>query len=230
MINICKIMDFGYIPTGLHHGTITIVVAGEQFEVTTLRVDTETDGRHAVVSYTRSFELDAARRDLTINAMSMDFKGNVYDYFGGKADLEAKRIRFVGNADARVKEDYLRILRYFRFMARFGNIDQCLDEVGVICSKWNLGGLKGISVERYWLEMQKLVTSPYADAVLDCMYYHGVLKTLGLNMRRVTTANTSPIGALSTMVDETNIDDFLSTWKLSGDETKQLSLLVDKLS
>mgnify|MGYP002776513397 CR=1 FL=1 len=179
------------------------------------------------MAYTRSFELDAARRDLTINAMSMDFNGTVYDYFGGKADLEANRVRFVGDADARVKEDYLRILRYFRFMARFGNIDKCLDDVKEICTKWNLDGLKGISVERYWLEMQKLVISPYADAVLDCMYYHGVLKTLGLNMRRVTTANTSPIGALSTMVDETNIDDFLSTWKLSSDETKQLRWLVD---
>lgn len=232
MINICKIMDFAYIPTGLQHGTITIVVAGEQFEVTTLRIDAETDGRHAVVKYTRSFELDASRRDLTINAMSMDFNGTVYDYFGGKADLEAGRVRFVGDADARVKEDYLRILRYFRFMARFGNIDQCLDEIKAICTKWNLDGLKGISVERYWLEMQKLVVSPFCDEVLDCMYVYGVLKTLGLKKRQFSTrqfskAKTSPIGALSTMVDETNIDSFLSTWKLSSDESKQLRWLVN---
>lgn len=227
MINVAKDMGFAYIPTGLQHGTITIVVGGEQFEVTTLRIDTETDGRHAEVEFTRSFELDAARRDLTINAMSMDFNGVVYDYFGGREDLETYRVRFVGNADERVKEDYLRILRYFRFMARFGNIDQCLEEIAVICTKENLEGLKGISVERYWLEMQKLVTSLYANEVLDCMYYHGVLKTLGLKKRNTCTIKLSAIGALSTMVDADAVDSFLSTWKLSNDESKHLRWLID---
>lgn len=227
MIQITEDMGFAYIPTGLQHGTITIVVGGEQFEVTTLRIDTETDGRHAEVEYTRSFELDAARRDLTINAMSMDFNGKVYDYFGGREDLETYRVRFVGDPNARVKEDYLRILRYFRFMARFGNIDQCIDEIKVITTKENLEGLKGISVERYWLEMQKLVTSLYANEVLDCMYYHGVLKALGLNQRKHCTIKMSSVGGLATMIDEDNIDDFLSNWKLSNDESKQLRWLVD---
>lgn len=227
MIAIIEDMGFAYIPTGLQHGTITIVVNGEQFEVTTLRIDTETDGRHAEVEFTRSFELDAARRDLTINAMSMDFDGNIYDYFGGQEDLKTYRVRFVGDADARVKEDYLRILRYFRFMARFGNIDQCLEEVAVICTRENLEGLKGISVERYWLEMQKLVISLYANEVLDCMYYHGVLKTLGLNKRNACTIKLSAVGALSTMVNVDTVDSFLSMWKLSNDESKQLRWLVD---
>lgn len=227
MIAITEDMGFAYIPTGLQHGTITIVVGGEQFEVTTLRIDTETDGRHAEVEYTRSFELDAARRDLTINAMSMDFNGKVYDYFGGREDLETYRVRFVGDPDDRVKEDYLRILRYFRFMARFGNIDQCIDEIKVITSKENLEGLKGISVERYWLEMQKLVTSLYANEVLDCMYYHGVLQTLGLGKRKECTIKLSSVGALSTMVDKNSIDDFLSSWKLSNDESKHLRWLID---
>lgn len=227
MIQITEDMGFAYIPTGLQHGTITIVVGGEQFEVTTLRIDTETDGRHAEVEFTRSFELDAARRDLTINAMSMDFDGTIYDYFGGREDLEAYRVRFVGDADARVKEDYLRILRYFRFMARFGNIDKCLDEVKAICTKENLEGLKTISVERYWLEMQKLVTSLYADEVLDCMYYHGVLKALGLKQRKFSTIKASPVGGLSTMVNYNNVDYFLETWKLSNDESKQIRWLID---
>lgn len=227
MIQITEDMGFAYIPTGLQHGTITIVVGGEHFEVTTLRIDTETDGRHAEVEFTRSFELDAARRDLTINAMSMDFDGTIYDYFGGREDLEAYRVRFVGDADARVKEDYLRILRYFRFMARFGNIDQCLDEVKSICTKENLEGLKTISVERYWLEMQKLVTSLYANEVLDCMYYHSVLQALGLGKRKECTIKMSSVGALSTMVDKNTIDDFLSSWKLSNDESKHLRWLID---
>jgi tRNA nucleotidyltransferase/poly(A) polymerase len=158
--------------------------------------------------------------------MSMDFSGNIYDYFGGQEDLEAYRVRFVGDADKRVKEDYLRILRYFRFMARFGNIDQCLDEVKAICTKENLEGLKTVSVERYWLEMQKLVTSLYADEVLDCMYYHGVLNALGLNKRKFSTIKASSVGGLSTMIDNSNIDSFLANWKLSSDETKQLRWLV----
>lgn len=227
MIEITQDMGFAYIPTGLQHGTITIIVDGEQFEVTTLRIDTETDGRHAEVEFTRSFELDAERRDLTINAMSMDFDGNVYDYFGGREDLANCRMRFVGDADARVKEDYLRILRFFRFMARFGNIDKCLDEVNEICIKENLEGLKTISVERYWLEMQKLVTSRYADEVLDCMYYHGVLTTLGLKPHKFSTFNVSSVGGLSTMVCADNLDSFLETWKLSNDESKQMRWLID---
>jgi tRNA nucleotidyltransferase (CCA-adding enzyme) len=205
-------------------------VNGEQFEVTTLRIDTETDGRHAVVAYTRDFEADAARRDLTINAMSMDFDGNIYDYFGGQEDLRYYRVRFVGDADARVKEDYLRILRYFRFMARFGNIDQCLDEVKAVCTKENLEGLKTISVERYWLEMQKLVTSLYANEVLDCMYYNGVLATLGLKKPfrclDSTFKDVSVVGTLSTMIAPETIESFMSKWKLSADESKQLRYLV----
>jgi tRNA nucleotidyltransferase (CCA-adding enzyme) len=204
-------------------------VNGDQFEVTTLRIDTETDGRHAVVAYTRDFEADAARRDLTINAMSMDFDGNIYDYFGGQEDLQNYRVRFVGDADARVKEDYLRILRYFRFMARFGNINQCLDEVKDICTKENLEGLKTVSVERYWLEMQKLVTSLYANEVLDCMYYHGVLKALGLGKRRHCTIKQSAVGALGTMLNVDTLGDFISKWKLSTDESKHLRWVVENL-
>jgi len=227
MIEIVEDMDFSYIPTGLQHGTITIVVNGEQFEVTTLRIDTETDGRHAVIAYTRDFEADAARRDLTINAMSMDFDGKIYDYFGGQEDLLNYQVRFVGDADARVKEDYLRILRYFRFMARFGNINQCLDEVKDICTKENLDGLKTVSVERYWLEMQKLVTSLYANEVLDCMYYHGVLKALGLGKRRHCTIKQSAVGALGTMLSVGTLDSFLFKWKLSADEAKHLRWIVE---
>jgi len=225
MIDLVQDMGFAYIPTGLQHGTITIVVNGDQFEVTTLRIDTETDGRHAVVAYTRDFEDDAARRDLTINAMSMDFDGKIYDYFGGQEDLRNFRMRFVGDANARVKEDYLRILRYFRFAARFGGLD--IDQVKSITTRENLEGLKKISVERYWLEMQKLVMMPGASEVLDCMYYTGVLSAIGLvrPCMQFTDGMTS-ITALSTMIS--NTDEFLSMWKLSSDEAKLVRFLNDK--
>ncbi len=107
------------IPTGLDHGTVTAVVDGRGFEVTTLRRDVATDGRHAQVAWTADWQEDAARRDFTINAMSMAANGTLYDYFGGQADLAAGRVRFVGDAAARVAEDYLRILRFFRFQARY---------------------------------------------------------------------------------------------------------------
>lgn len=228
MIEIANDYGFKYIPTGLQHGTITIVVGSEPFEVTTLRIDVETDGRHAEVEFTRDFEQDAARRDLTINAMSMDISTRkIYDYFDGRSDLKDGRVRFVGDPDARVKEDYLRILRYFRFMARFGFSIENLNEIKIITSPENLKGLESISVERYWMELSKLVISPYANDILENMYYHGVLNTLGLGKPRIDNIGASPIGILSTMLDENTIEPFLDKWKLSSDEVKHLRYLID---
>ncbi len=108
------------LPTGLAHGTVTAVVGDQRFEITTLRRDVATDGRHAEVEFTDDFAADAARRDFTINAMSCDGEGRLFDYFGGRADLEAGHVRFVGRAAERIAEDYLRILRFFRFFAYYG--------------------------------------------------------------------------------------------------------------
>ena len=108
-------------PTGLAHGTVTIVADRTGFEVTTLRRDVETDGRHAVVAFTTSWEEDARRRDFTINALYCDANGTIYDPIGGLADLRRRRVRFIGDAEARIREDYLRILRFFRFSAEYGN-------------------------------------------------------------------------------------------------------------
>jgi poly(A) polymerase len=108
------------IPTGIEHGTVTVIAAGRPFEVTTLRQDVETDGRHAVVRFGRDFEADAFRRDFTINALSVGRDGQLHDYAGGLADLRARRVRFIGDPDQRIAEDYLRILRLFRFHARYG--------------------------------------------------------------------------------------------------------------
>lgn len=104
---------------GEKHGTVTVRLEEENYECTTLRIDLVTDGRHAEVSFTKNWELDAGRRDLTINAMFLGLDGTVYDYFEGSKDLEERRVTFVGDADTRIKEDYLRILRYFRLLLSF---------------------------------------------------------------------------------------------------------------
>ncbi len=123
------------VPTGLGHGTVTAVVDGRGFEITTLRRDVETDGRHAVVAFTEDWRLDASRRDFTINAMSMARDGTLFDYFDGTADLQAGRVRFVGDPATRIAEDYLRILRFFRFYARYGRMPPDLGHAGRVARR-----------------------------------------------------------------------------------------------
>ncbi len=120
MIRRATAAGFKVAPTGLAHGTVTLIMDGQTIETTTLREDVETDGRHAKVAFGRDFLADARRRDFTINALSLDAAGRIYDPLGGLDDLAAGRVRFIGDADARIREDYLRILRFFRFSARFG--------------------------------------------------------------------------------------------------------------
>jgi len=189
------------IPTGIFHGTVTVVVPDDepgtptnlvenedlrfmQIEITTLRVDRETDGRHAVVEFTDDWEADAARRDFTINAMFMDAEGEVYDFFHGQEDLEHSVIRFVGNADERIQEDYLRILRFYRFAARFGNNDMCPMMSDREAIRRNLAGLKQISGERIWMELTKLIRLPGASMALYCMCLDGVHEAIDLSMIR----------------------------------------------
>jgi poly(A) polymerase len=146
------------VPTGLAHGTVTAVVDGRGFEVTTLRRDVETDGRHAVVAFTADWRLDASRRDFTINAMSMARDGTVSDFFDGTADLDAGRIRFVGDAATRIAEDYLRILRFFRFYARFGRVPP--DAATLDALQAGIPGLVRLSVERVWHELRRILAAP----------------------------------------------------------------------
>lgn len=170
------------IPTGIEHGTITVRFkkADVQFEITTLRRDLETDGRHAVVDFNADWKDDAARRDFTINAMMVDPKGNLYDWFGGQGDLDVGRVRFVGNAADRIREDYLRIFRWFRFAARFGMYkSETLTEI----LRANASGLSRISTERIWAETKKFLMCPLTDNVthlLDRMMDTGVAEYSGL--------------------------------------------------
>ncbi len=164
------------IPTGLAHGTLTAISQGRPFEITTLRRDETTDGRHASVAWTSDFEEDAARRDFTINAMSLDQSAALHDYFGGQADLAAGRVRFVGEAARRIAEDYLRILRYFRFFARYGTGAPDADATASIASA--IAGLAQLSAERVWSELRRILEAPDPRRALSLMQRLGVLAAL----------------------------------------------------
>ncbi len=164
------------IPTGVDHGSVTAVVDGAAFEITTLRRDEETDGRRARVKFTSSWVEDARRRDFTFNALSADRLGAVYDPFNGIADLAHGKVRFVGRADDRVREDYLRILRYFRFYARFGRPPA--DKDATEACRSNKEGLRRLSGERVWKEMKLILLGPEPADVCIMMRGLGVLKVI----------------------------------------------------
>ncbi|HMN70751.1 MAG TPA: CCA tRNA nucleotidyltransferase [Rhodoblastus sp.] len=145
------------IPTGFEHGTVTVVVAGRPFEVTSLREDVETDGRRAKVRFGRDFGEDARRRDFTINSMSLTRDGVLHDPLGGEADLAARRVRFIGDADRRIAEDYLRVLRFFRFSAAYG--EGPLDRDGLAAAIRGRAGLERLSAERVRAETLKLLAA-----------------------------------------------------------------------
>lgn len=156
------------VPTGIEHGTVTAVAEGRPFEITTLRLDVATDGRRAEVAFTDDWRADAARRDFTINAMSLTPEGGLHDYFGGREDLAAGRVRFVGSAAQRIAEDYLRVLRFFRFLARYGRGEP--DAEAVAACRDAAGRLGRLSIERVRTELVKLLAAPNpvpALAVMD---------------------------------------------------------------
>ncbi len=161
------------VPTGLAHGTVTAVLPARPVEITTLRRDVETDGRHAVVAFTDDWRADAARRDFTINSMSMTPLGDVYDYFGGLADLRAGLVRFVGDPSARVAEDYLRVLRFFRFFARYGGAEP--DAATLTALRDATPMLGALSAERVWSELNRILSAPDPVASLRLMDRLGIL-------------------------------------------------------
>ena len=164
---------FKPVPTGIEHGTVTVVIDSRPFEVTTLREDVETFGRHANVRFGRDWRKDAERRDFTINALSAAANGAVHDYVGGLADLEKRRVRFIGEAAARIAEDYLRILRFFRFHAAYGH--GAPDREGVKACIEGRVGLAQLSRERVRMEVLKLLLAKYASAALATMSDAGLL-------------------------------------------------------
>ena len=161
------------IPTGIEHGTVTAIIDHHPVEVTTLREDVETFGRKARVAFGRDWKMDAERRDFTINALSATADGTVYDYVGGFEDIAARRVRFIGEPQRRIEEDYLRILRFFRFHAHFGA--GAPDAAGVAACVKGRGGLETLSRERVRTEMLKLFVAPRATPALVVMAETGLL-------------------------------------------------------
>jgi poly(A) polymerase len=217
------------IPTGIKHGTITAVLNNTQYEITTLRKDVSCDGRHAEVEFTDSWKEDAARRDFTINAMSMDIDGKVYDYFGGREDLKSGLLKFVGNAEQRANEDILRILRFFRFYAYYGKgqmDSHALDACEKLAEK-----ITSLSGERIQTEMFKLLRAKNPYPVLKVMQDKNISKYLfadGINLNTLkklqNISNSSLLRLCSLMVDFSK-DDVINqakNWKLSNKDKKYL--------
>lgn len=165
-------------PTGIEHGTVTVVVENEPYEITTFRRDVETDGRRAVVAFSDKVEDDALRRDFTMNALYADADGEVHDPVGGLVDLQARRIRFIEDADRRIQEDYLRSLRYFRFMAWYGDPGAGHDPEALNAIARNLDGLESLSKERVGSEVKRLLEAPDPAPAVAAMRATGVLQRI----------------------------------------------------
>jgi poly(A) polymerase len=172
----CTAAGMGVHPTGIEHGTVTVVVDHHPFEVTTLRHDIETDGRRAKVMFTDDWEADAQRRDFTMNALYCDARGTIHDFVNGFADVQRRRVIFVGDPEQRIREDYLRILRFFRFHARYGHGRP--DAAGLAACSRLRAGLDGLSAERVRQEMFKLMAAPAAVETLQLMAEQGILPHL----------------------------------------------------
>ena len=166
------------IPTGIEHGTVTALVAEKTFEITTLRRDIATDGRRATVAFTDDWRQDAARRDFTINAMSLAPSGEVFDYFSGLDDLRAGIVRFVGNPATRIAEDYLRILRFFRFHSRYATRHAAPDPAALHAIRAGVPGLAILSPERIWSEIGRILSAPDPADAVALMAELGVLEKI----------------------------------------------------
>jgi poly(A) polymerase len=173
--NIAQNAGFKVIPTGIDHGTVTVIAEGVPHEVTTFRQDISTDGRHAIVAFSTDVAQDAMRRDFTMNALYARADGGVVDPLRGLPDLLARRVMFVGDPNQRIAEDYLRILRFFRFFAWYGDHDQGLDADGLAACAENLAGIETLSRERVGAEMCKLLAAADPSQAVAAMAQSGVL-------------------------------------------------------
>src|SRR6185295_18314721 len=223
-------------PTGIEHGTVTLVADHHTFEVTTLRRDVETDGRRAVVEFTEDWAQDAQRRDFRMNALYCSLEGELFDPTGGGLDdIRDRRIIFVGDAETRIREDYLRILRFFRFYAWYGH--GLPDAAGLAACNKLRNGLTGISAERIWMEMKKLLAAQKPIAALEAMDDAGVFDALfdeakGLDLlNKVVGLETREHFAQDPMVrflalfwkDASAVHEVANRLKMSNDERHRLN-------
>ena len=187
--NIAENAGFRAIPTGIDHGTVTVIAHCLTIEVTTFRRDVATDGRRAVVAFSTDVSEDAARRDFTMNAIYAQAGGTLVDPLGGLPDLVARRLRFVGDAGQRIREDYLRTLRFFRFYALYADTDAGLDADGLAACAANIAGLETLSRERVGAELRKLLAAPDPGPAVAAMAQAGILTAILLG----TDARSLPV-------------------------------------
>lgn len=175
VLKLAKTKGLHAIPTGIDHGTVTIVVEKEPYEITTYRRDVETHGRRAVVAFSDNIEDDAQRRDFTMNALYCDADGKVHDLVGGVADLQSRAVRFIGDPSGRITEDYLRILRFFRFHAWYGDPEGGIDADGLAACAEHGDGIQQLSRERIGAEMIKILSAPDPAPAVASMAQAGIL-------------------------------------------------------
>ncbi|MBQ8557488.1 MAG: CCA tRNA nucleotidyltransferase [Alphaproteobacteria bacterium] len=230
IIKVLEKNNIRYYTAGLKHGTITAVINKKNYEITTLRTDVQTDGRHANVAFITDYRQDATRRDFTINALYMDNNGNLSDFFNGLTDLKNKQVKFIGMPEKRIEEDFLRILRYFRFIAYMGAKKP--DKSALTACHKLKSGLKKISIERIRDEFLKILTAPFASETLFLMQKQAVLDeilpayNLGLFHKFIHIyPRASALERLAILINGTIMPD----WKWSRIQKKELQLLLSDI-
>ncbi|WPX96649.1 CCA tRNA nucleotidyltransferase [Candidatus Bandiella euplotis] len=237
IIEIFKQHNCKVIPIGLEHGTVLVVIDGCGFEITTLRKDVQCFGRHAKVEFTNDWKADASRRDFTINTLSMDPEGEVYDYFGGQKDLQHGVVKFVGEPSERINEDYLRIMRFFRFLGYFGLT--CIDDASYNAAIGGISNLVYISKERIKRELFKLLSAKYGLEVISMLNNAHVLQYIGFpqgivlpqSMGHITFQEMEPLTNLAIIIAITgaekpqHLDELRQSILLSNKEYKELVCL-----
>lgn len=234
IVQILSNKNIEFYDIGIKYGTVTAIVNSKKYEITSFRKDVETDGRHAKVAYTKDIKADSLRRDFTINALYVNRKGEIFDFHDGLKDLENKELRFIGNAEDRVKEDYLRILRYFRFYSNFPNlnIDAKLSKI----FKEESINLSKISKERIWSEFEKIINDSSSFKSLSIMNEFNILSEIFEHL--IVTEEYSKLLQIENKISESidthlklsvllenseyKIDDFLNQFPISNDDSKKL--------
>lgn len=234
VILLCNAKDLHVVPTGIAHGTVTVIIRGWQFQVTTLRQDVSTDGRHAEIQFVDDWEADAMRRDLTINALYLSADGTLTDFFGGLDHLRSGNVTFIGNAEQRIQEDYLRILRYFRFFGKFG---KGAPDSGImrICTR-NALKINNLSGERIQAEMFKILMLDNAAETLDIMQNAGILPfifpgdidTSALQKLQKIEGQPNVIRRLAA-IDGYDVKALIDHWRMSKEHGMVLKLLKEEI-
>ena len=238
--NILRENNINFIETGITHGTITVVINKIKFEITTLRKDVSTDGRHANVEFISDWEEDAKRRDFTINAIYSDLKGEIYDPLGGLKDLENKIVKFIGDPNERIREDYLRILRYFRFYTQYNNHQHDIKIVQAI--KKGLNGIRKISKERILDEFSKILNLKNFYELFNNEFSCSVILTIFPQLKHygrfraiqnipnkiINRLNVSLILSILLIDNSDNCEFFLFKFKFSNRDKKKILFLLNK--